>query len=63
MLDIARDDLARQLERYVTAHRQAVIAAVENWWDKYKVTAREIEAERDGAKAKLDSFLKELGYV
>ncbi len=63
VLDIACDDLARQLERYVTAHRQAVIAAVENWWDKYKVTAREIEAERDAAKAKLDGFLKELGYV
>ncbi len=63
VLDIARDDLARQLERYVTAHRQTVIAAVENWWDKYKVTAREIEAERDAAKAKLEGFLKELGYV
>jgi len=63
VLDIACDDLARQLKRYVTAHRQAVIAAVENWWDKYKVTAREIEAERDAAKYKLDGFLEGLGYV
>ncbi len=63
VIDIARDDLAEQLKRYVTAHRQAVIAAVENWWGKYKVTAREIEGERDGAKEKLDGFLGELGYV
>jgi len=63
VLAIVRDDLAKELERYVTAHRQTVIAAVENWWDKYKVTAREIEAERDAAKEKLEGFLKELGYV
>lgn len=63
VLDIARDDLARQLERYVTAHRQTVIAAVENWWVKYKVTTKEIEGARDTAQEKLDEYFRELGYV
>jgi len=62
VLNIASDDLATQLERYVAAHRQQVIAAVENWWDKYKVTLRDIEAERDVAVKRLAKFVRELGY-
>jgi type I restriction enzyme M protein len=62
-LDIMQDDLAAQLERYVTAHRQQVIAAVENWWDKYRVTLRAIEAERDAAVSRLAAFMEGLGYV
>jgi type I restriction enzyme M protein len=62
-LDILRDDLAAQLERYVTAHRQQVIAAVENWWDKYRVTLRAIEAERDAAVSRLAEFMRGLGYA
>ncbi|MBD2774317.1 HsdM family class I SAM-dependent methyltransferase [Iningainema tapete] len=63
VLDIAKDDLEAQLNRYVTAHRQQVIAAIENWWDKYRVTLRDIEAKRDAAAQRLDEFLKGLGYV
>ncbi len=62
VLKIARIDLSEHLEQYVTAHRQEVIAAVENWWDKYRVTLREIERERDEAARVLDGYLRELGY-
>ncbi len=62
-LDILRDDLAAHLERYITAHRQQVIAAVETWWDKYRVTLRAIEAERAAAVSRLDGFMRELGYA
>ena len=62
VLDLLRDGLAQECDRRTTAHRQAVTAAVESWWEKYRVTLRDIEAERDQAKAKLDGFLKELGY-
>ncbi len=62
-LEIFRDDLAAQLDRYVTAHRQQVIAAVETWWDKYWVTLRSIEGERDEAAMRLSGFLRELGYA
>ena len=33
------------LERYIGAQRQQVVAAFENWWDKYRVTLTEIEQE------------------
>lgn len=57
------DGLKIQLERYVNAHRQEVIATVENWWDKYRVTLRDIEQERDAAVKRLNEFLEGLGYV
>jgi len=63
VLDILKADLRRELDRRVVAHRQAVVAAVESWWGKYRVTLRDIEGERDAAKAVLDGFLGELGYV
>ena len=63
VLDILKADLRRELDRRVLAHRQAVVAAVESWWRKYRVTLRDIEGERDAAKARLDGFLGELGYV
>ncbi len=63
MLDGLKSDIEGQLEQYLTESRQDVIFIFENWWDKYSVTAREIEGERDRAKARLDGFLGELGYV
>ena len=63
MLEGLKSDIEGQLEQYLTESRQDVIFIFENWWDKYSVTAREIEGERDRAKVRLDGFLKELGYV
>ncbi|SDC72517.1 type I restriction enzyme M protein [Melghirimyces thermohalophilus] len=63
ILSILRENLTAQLDRAVTAHRQQVVAAVENWWDKYRVTLRQIESERDEAKEKLEMFLRGVGYV
>ena len=63
VLGILKADLRRELERRVATHRQAVVAVVEGWWGKYRVTLRAIEAERDAAKGRLDGFLRELGYA
>lgn len=63
VLGIFKDGLIAELERAVTAHRQQVIAAVENWWDKYRVTLQTIEAERDAAAKQLSEFLSGLGYA
>ncbi|MCK6508681.1 N-6 DNA methylase [Myxococcota bacterium] len=63
VLEILSSDLRDELTRKVHAHRQTVTAAFENWWDKYRVTLREIERARDTAKTRIDGFLKELGYV
>ncbi|MGI9277412.1 MAG: hypothetical protein ACR2PT_21515 [Endozoicomonas sp.] len=51
------------VERYISSQRQLVITAVENWWDKYKVTLTEIEHQRDQAATKLQYYLENLGYV
>ncbi|MDJ0737765.1 MAG: hypothetical protein QNJ47_27535 [Nostocaceae cyanobacterium] len=63
VLKLFENDLLAQLERYVTEHRQMVIAAVENWWDKYKVTLGEIAKEEEEVNRELDELLKGLGYV
>lgn len=47
---------------YLRADQRACTAALENLHAKYAVTARAIEAQRDAAAAKLQGYLKELGY-
>ena len=63
VLDLLKADLKGVVDRAVMVHRQAIVGVVENWWDKYRVTLRAIEGERDAAKARLDGFLRELGYA
>jgi type I restriction enzyme M protein len=61
-LDILRADLDAILGRYVADHLREVVAAFENWWDKYRVTLTEIEQDRDAAAQTLRGFLAGLGY-
>jgi type I restriction enzyme M protein len=49
--------------QYLRADQRACVAAVENLWGKYAVTAKQIEAERDEAAKVWQGFLVELGYV
>jgi type I restriction enzyme M protein len=54
--------LADSYHQYLRADQRACIAAIENLWGKYAVTAKQIEAERDQAVQALQEFLVELGY-
>jgi type I restriction enzyme M protein len=63
LLAILRNDMQVILERYIGAQRQQVIAAFENWWDKYRVTLTDVERDRDVAAAALRGFVNGLGYV
>jgi type I restriction enzyme M protein len=47
---------------YVNDHRRSLVGAVENIWDKYTTTLKEILSSRDTSGKELDGFLKELGY-
>lgn len=47
---------------YIRADQRACVKAIENLWEKYAVTAKVIEGERDQAAEKLKGFLVELGY-
>ncbi len=63
LLTILHDDMQAIVERYIAAQRKQIIAAFENWWDKYRVTLNEIEHKRDAAALALQGFLRGLGYV
>lgn len=54
--------LHNQFDGYLRQYQRAFIAAVENLWQKYAVTTKQILADRDREAAQLDAFLKELGY-
>ncbi|WP_042302660.1 N-6 DNA methylase [Paraburkholderia kururiensis] len=54
--------LFESYRQYLRADQRACIAAVENLWSKYAITAKQIEAARDGAAEMLQGFLMELGY-
>jgi type I restriction enzyme M protein len=54
--------LIESYRHYLRADQRAAVAAIENLWDKYAVTAKQIEAGRDSASAKLREFLAELEY-
>lgn len=55
--------LFESYRQYLRADQRACIAAIENLWGKYAVTAKQIEVERDEATQALQAFLMELGYA
>ena len=63
LLAILRHDMQVILDRHINAQRQQVVAAVENWWDKYSLTLTSIQQARDRAATQLDAYLKGLAYV
>ena len=51
-----------ELERYLNAEKRRLVLGIENLWDKYAVSSRELEAERHATLKQLDGFLSALGY-
>jgi type I restriction enzyme M protein len=62
ILERLRQTLMRTYQAYLHNDQRACIRAIENLWDKYAVTARQIEEKRDAAAEELKRFLVELGY-
>jgi type I restriction enzyme M protein len=56
------DLVTHELNRYLNAEKRRLIAVVENLWDKYAVSSREMESQRAETLKTLDGFLKGLGY-
>ena len=63
VLSMIHNDIGSQLDHFVVIHRQQVIAAVENWWDKYATPMQDTEKERDKAAKQLDKLIEGLGYA
>jgi type I restriction enzyme M protein len=62
VLDAFRDGIRREADERVGRRRREIISSFETWWDKYKVTLKNLEVDRATATARLASFLMELGY-
>ncbi len=54
--------LSNTYAAYLRADQRACIGAIENLWNKYAVTAKQIETQQNAASGKLKTFLVELGY-
>jgi len=52
-----------ELERYLSAEKRLLVQGVENLWDKYAVSSRELDAEREATLKTLDGFMSGLGYL
>lgn len=57
------DIALQELERYLNAEKRRLVQLVENLWDKYAVSSRELESERNESLKILNGFLKRLGYI
>ncbi|WP_017574338.1 type I restriction-modification system subunit M [Nocardiopsis kunsanensis] len=63
VMDLVARKLGEELEDHTAQQRREVVAALENWWDKYQTSLAQIEERREQAELKLNGFLKELGYA
>ena len=63
ILEKIYDLAANELNRYLNTEKRLLIAVVENLWNKYAVSSRELESQRAETLKRLDEFLKALGYL
>lgn len=62
ILERFRQLLFAEYEAYIRQYQQAFINAIENLWNKYSVTVKQILEEREEEADELDQFMVELGY-
>jgi len=53
----------QELLKYLNAEKRKLIAGIEKLWDKYAVSAQQLEKERTDTLNELNEFLKELKYL
>jgi type I restriction enzyme M protein len=57
-------DLVRaEMDRYVGMERRGLVQAVEHLWEKYAVSTRDLEGDRQEILESLDGYLRGLGYM
>lgn len=57
------DIINNQLQRYLNAEKRALVAAYENLYDKYFISAQQIDGKRSDTMKELNDFLKQLNYL
>nr|WP_062337396.1 class I SAM-dependent DNA methyltransferase [Herbidospora sakaeratensis] len=63
VLEVLRLQLSTRLISRTNSARRLLEVAFRGWADKYAVTLHELEAQREAAAARLNGYLKELGYA
>ena len=51
-----------QIREFLNTEEQSVINQFERWWDKYKVSLKELDSEVKQSEEVMKNYLKELGY-
>ena len=51
-----------QIREFLNTDEQSVISQFERWWDKYRVSLHELDAEVKQSEEVMRGYLKELGY-
>lgn len=57
------DIINNHLQRYLNTEKRKLVAAYENLYDKYFVSAQQIESKRSDTLKELNDFLKQLNYL
>jgi len=57
------DVVNAELTRYLNAEKRSLIQVFENLWDKYAMSSRALEAERENTLIGLNVFIEQLGYL
>jgi type I restriction enzyme M protein len=57
------DLVNQELNRYLNAEKRRLFSAVENLWDKYALSSRDLERERNKTLKAIDGFLSGMGYL
>jgi type I restriction enzyme M protein len=57
------DTADRELSRYLNAEKRWLCQAIENLWDKYAVSNRDLASEQNDTVSTLHGFLSELRYL
>ncbi len=52
-----------ELARYLNAEKRALLAVLENWWDKYAVSSQALEQQREQTLGQLKGYFERLGYL
>ena len=51
-----------KIREHLNTDEQSVIIQFERWWDKYRVSLHELDAEVKQSEEVMRGYLKELGY-
>lgn len=51
-----------EIREYLNTDDSSIVSQFEKWWDKYKVSLKELDAQVEQAEKKMNEYLKEFGY-